>query len=36
MLREGKGLAARILADHQVDAAALRTDLEKSLKDQAA
>ncbi|GIF17592.1 ATP-dependent Clp protease ATP-binding subunit ClpA [Actinoplanes tereljensis] len=36
ILREGQGLAARILADHGVDFAALRADLEKSLKEQAA
>jgi hypothetical protein len=36
VLREGEGVAARILADHHIDFAALRTDLEKSLKDQAA
>ncbi|GIM90232.1 Clp protease N-terminal domain-containing protein [Paractinoplanes toevensis] len=36
LLREGEGLAARILADHHVDFATMRTDLERSLKDQAA
>lgn len=36
MLREGDGVATRILADHRVDFGELRTDLERSLKDQAA
>ncbi|MFI5892724.1 Clp protease N-terminal domain-containing protein [Actinoplanes sp. NPDC051513] len=36
LLREGEGLAARILADHEVDFRKLRTDLEDSLKNAAA
>ena len=36
MLREGDGLAARILADHGADFDALRGELERSLKDHAA
>jgi ATP-dependent Clp protease ATP-binding subunit ClpA len=36
LLREGDGLAARILADHHVDFAVLRSELEKSLKETAA
>ncbi|MEU4240295.1 Clp protease N-terminal domain-containing protein [Actinoplanes sp. NPDC026619] len=36
LLREGNGLAARILADHQINFTDLRTELERSLKDQAA
>lgn len=36
LLREGNGLAARILADHKINFDTLRTELERSLKDQAA
>jgi ATP-dependent Clp protease ATP-binding subunit ClpA len=36
MLREGEGLAARILADHDVDFRTLRAGLEDSLKNAAA
>jgi ATP-dependent Clp protease ATP-binding subunit ClpA len=36
VLREGDGMAARILADHEVDIEKLRVDLENSLKNAAA
>ncbi|WP_433365977.1 Clp protease N-terminal domain-containing protein [Actinoplanes sp. CA-142083] len=36
LLREGQGLAARVLADHDVDFRKLRADLENSLKNEAA
>jgi hypothetical protein len=36
LLREGEGLAARILADHDVDFRKLRADLENALKNEAA
>ena len=36
ILREGQGLAARILADAGTDFTRLRADLDRSLKDKAA
>ncbi|WP_425394401.1 Clp protease N-terminal domain-containing protein [Actinoplanes subtropicus] len=36
LLREGEGLACRILADHEVDFAKLRADLADSVRHEAA
>jgi hypothetical protein len=36
VLREGDGMAARVLADHAVDVGKLRDDLEDALTNKAA
>jgi hypothetical protein len=36
LLREGDGLACRILADHEVDFAKLRVELADSIQNEAA